>query len=462
MSQSRRRPISVYLETRVGVVTRRNGPGSFRKGMSIFKGNARQQQSISVATDLAASSLLEISQMNSACDSTAALLAQWDEYYAVTPEEPLHREDAEVEENFCSDFVCCGVSLPDLHALLQHYEESHVKMEDCMESDSNLYSSYSYSNSNSNSHPHPHSYSSSSSHLHLHSTSSNPQYHQHYHHSSYGGSNFGYSGGGYNYNNNGSNSYYTITKKKIVAVGIEQQDSTSDTPSAFDTTVFRTISPGHYQHSLYGNYIPKRPRSAPVTSLTSDQNAINTLRAMLPPAFANAPADNSLQLIHSALSSTLNPPKTSNSKKNGRSSNESGGGSEEDDGSSTNGGNGSTSARGGGRPYICQVSGCGKTYKNPNGLKYHSLHGHDRDGKDTVEKPHRCPFSNCAKRYKNPNGLKYHIQHGHPGQTPPGKRTTTIASLRSIAGLDQIEAAIRREQALRAQLAAQSILRPYP
>ncbi|KAF9326933.1 Transcriptional regulator of ribosomal biogenesis proteins [Podila minutissima] len=30
----------------------------------------------------------------------------------------------------------------------------------------------------------------------------------------------------------------------------------------------------------------------------------------------------------------------------------------------------------GDKPYRCTVLGCDKSYKNPNGLKYHSLHGH--------------------------------------------------------------------------------------
>lgn len=81
------------------------------------------------------------------------------------------------------------------------------------------------------------------------------------------------------------------------------------------------------------------------------------------------------------------------------------------------------------------------------------LHGHAREGKDSGEKPHRCPYTNCPKRYKNANGLKYHVQHGHTGQTPPMRRT--ISSLKSISGgLSQIEAALKREQAIRAQMAA--------
>jgi transcription factor SFP1 len=76
------------------------------------------------------------------------------------------------------------------------------------------------------------------------------------------------------------------------------------------------------------------------------------------------------------------------------------------------------------RPYICKYPGCTKRYKNANGLKYHSIHGH-LDGAvpapspipKTNEKPYKCPHANCGKRYKNANGLKYHLTHGHISST---------------------------------------------
>jgi hypothetical protein len=339
-------------------------PGTFHR-----RGNLRSEMAVpynrrhaSEGVDLAATSLLEMGQQ-AAPESGCLLEQQW-EYYAPDPPTPAPDDDL---ERFCGDFVCCGVELPDLHALLQHYEESHVKVEE--------------------------------------------------------GDEWGWEYGPHGYG-----------KRRMVQVSVEPQDATAENPSAFDTAIFRTVSPAHYQ---YGMYPPKRAR-LPISgssNLVADQNTINMLRAMLPPVFANAPPDNSLQLIHSALSSTLNPPRPAPSKRH-----RDAGSSDDEDGNSNE------------RPYICQVTGCGKTYKNPNGLKYHTQHGHDRDGKDSVEKPHRCPFPGCLKRYKNPNGLKYHVQHGHPGQTPPGK----VASLKSIQGLQQIEAAIKREQAIRAQLAGQT------
>ncbi|KAJ3223628.1 Transcriptional regulator of ribosomal biogenesis proteins [Chytriomyces hyalinus] len=68
------------------------------------------------------------------------------------------------------------------------------------------------------------------------------------------------------------------------------------------------------------------------------------------------------------------------------------------------------------RPFKCKLPGCGKEYKNPNGLKYHMRHGHGVDTgnpelDNMINKPYQCVIEQCAKRYKNLNGLKYHMQH---------------------------------------------------
>jgi hypothetical protein len=39
-------------------------------------------------------------------------------------------ESRDLEASFCRDFECCGLVLNDLHDLLQHYEEYHVRSED--------------------------------------------------------------------------------------------------------------------------------------------------------------------------------------------------------------------------------------------------------------------------------------------------------------------------------------------
>ncbi len=64
------------------------------------------------------------------------------------------------------------------------------------------------------------------------------------------------------------------------------------------------------------------------------------------------------------------------------------------------------------KPYACTYPGCTKTYKNPNGLKYHAIHGHKSTNSD-ADKPYECTFYGCDRRFKNPNGLKYHLVHFH-------------------------------------------------
>ncbi|KAJ3101725.1 Transcriptional regulator of ribosomal biogenesis proteins [Phlyctochytrium bullatum] len=82
------------------------------------------------------------------------------------------------------------------------------------------------------------------------------------------------------------------------------------------------------------------------------------------------------------------------------------------------------------KKYVCP--GCHKEYKNANGLKYHLNHVHPNGdgmpdgflyGKKKREmehafKPFPCVVAGCGKRYKNLNGLKYHIIHSHTAMLP--------------------------------------------
>lgn len=83
------------------------------------------------------------------------------------------------------------------------------------------------------------------------------------------------------------------------------------------------------------------------------------------------------------------------------------------------------------RKHQCHVPGCGKIYKNANGLKYHSMHSHSDSEREVAEqmtkairddpssRPYVCKVPGCDKRYKNANGLKYHRLHHHLPGTPP-------------------------------------------
>ncbi|KAF9976077.1 hypothetical protein BGZ73_009175 [Actinomortierella ambigua] len=47
-----------------------------------------------------------------------------------------HQQHRDLESAFCRNFFCCGLNLHDLHDLLQHYEECHVRFEDDDDNDS--------------------------------------------------------------------------------------------------------------------------------------------------------------------------------------------------------------------------------------------------------------------------------------------------------------------------------------
>ncbi|KAF8734545.1 zinc finger protein, partial [Rhizoctonia solani] len=76
------------------------------------------------------------------------------------------------------------------------------------------------------------------------------------------------------------------------------------------------------------------------------------------------------------------------------------------------------------KPYKCPTPGCNKSYKQANGLKYHITHGQcsfvpmdprleglEEEDYERITRPYDCRVGNCTRRYKNMNGLRYHYQH---------------------------------------------------
>ncbi|KAI0236814.1 hypothetical protein L0F63_001643 [Massospora cicadina] len=71
--------------------------------------------------------------------------------------------------------------------------------------------------------------------------------------------------------------------------------------------------------------------------------------------------------------------------------------------------------------YVCATPGCGKKYKQPNGLKYHLTKGQCTViNLETGERPLHdrrknvaCPFLPCSSDFSTPNGLKYHLFKHH-------------------------------------------------
>ncbi|RKO84387.1 hypothetical protein BDK51DRAFT_49112, partial [Blyttiomyces helicus] len=56
---------------------------------------------------------------------------------AISPSRDL-AHFAFLEDQYCKDFACCGIQLEDLHDLLQHYEECHVRVESDVDDDEDL------------------------------------------------------------------------------------------------------------------------------------------------------------------------------------------------------------------------------------------------------------------------------------------------------------------------------------
>ncbi|KAF9084265.1 hypothetical protein BGX23_010678 [Mortierella sp. AD031] len=114
---------------------------------------------------------------------------------------------------------------------------------------------------------------------------------------------------------------------------------------------------------------------------------------------------------------------------------------------------GRSGSSGADKPYRCSVDGCDKAYKNPNGLKYHHQHGHcsvpgsTDDDKSNV-KPYRCTFLDCGKCYKNLNGLKYHIEHSHPNLATALQ--SQVSGARAMDGAQASQAAITAAAAIAA------------
>ncbi|KAJ2308516.1 Transcriptional regulator of ribosomal biogenesis proteins [Coemansia sp. RSA 2610] len=110
------------------------------------------------------------------------------------------------------------------------------------------------------------------------------------------------------------------------------------------------------------------------------------------------------------------------------------------------------------KPYRCPVQGCDKAYKNPNGLKYHNLHGHCNMAEDmhNASKPYKCRVPECYKAYKNLNGLKYHVQHAHCSMIP------SLRDLPANATPAEVAAAVAAAAAAAAATAAASSAAPSP
>ncbi|CDH59064.1 hypothetical protein RO3G_08482 [Lichtheimia corymbifera JMRC:FSU:9682] len=291
-------------------------------------------------------------------------------------------ESRELEASFCRDFSCCGLVLSDLHDLLQHYEECHVRLE---EDESSLY------DDDSSSFWSPASSVPSSPTLDDDSTDA--------------------------------------LKKKAAAYLSDLYNSNSTTLSPL------TLACPTKEDDVAGNFDsiatpPLTPSTPTAPSSASSASSVVSDEAPLPiTANNNTSAAKKTagkkrtyqQYASSSTPTALDILTQSAAKKLAMAAN----GelpapilTDEDflaqAGALLASANTNANAD---KPYKCNVPGCQKAYKNPNGLKYHNQHGHcdliTDESENIASKPYQCTIGDCGKRYKNLNGLKYHIEHSH-------------------------------------------------
>ncbi|KAJ2958084.1 hypothetical protein NQZ79_g6327 [Umbelopsis isabellina] len=236
----------------------------------------------------------------------------------------FHSQD--LETAFCRNFSCCGLVLRDLHDLLQHYEECHVRLED---DDSTLYSD-TWSNSDS-------------------SAPNSPQ----------------------------------IASRSLSVDAIKKRDAedmlSDDDLAAFDTSVLRNNSPeiGASQHTidLFDEQSPSKKlklslaattttppptfSDVPVAAL-SDEDFLAQANALFASAANQANVDKPYKCpVQGCDKAYKNPNGLKYHNQHGHCNVV----TEENEQLSS-------------KPYQCTIGDCGKRYKNLNGLKYHIEHSH--------------------------------------------------------------------------------------
>ncbi|KAI9248526.1 hypothetical protein BDA99DRAFT_524946 [Phascolomyces articulosus] len=292
-------------------------------------------------------------------------------------------ESRELEAQYCRDFSCCGLVLSDLHDLLQHYEECHVRLEEEDDDDVDFWS------------PPPSATSSVPSSPLLDDASSTTS------------SSSSYSGQ--------QQESCDALKKKAAAYLSDLYNSASTTLSPLSltcpikeevdpvqnnmTVLEETTESIFKKSSLHNNHSTTTTTTPSLIGKKRSYQQYNNLPSALD--LLTQSAAKKLALATGGASDLPTPILT-----------------DEDflaqAGALLASANNNANAD---KPYKCNVPGCQKAYKNPNGLKYHNQHGHCElvtdESENIASKPYQCTIGDCGKRYKNLNGLKYHIEHSH-------------------------------------------------
>ncbi|PWN31823.1 uncharacterized protein FA14DRAFT_192877 [Meira miltonrushii] len=124
-------PIAISRNSPESTITRQSGMSGSLTGSSngilgssfagASSGSFREAIAASFGKDAADIMDYSIARFSSSVAST-------DSDMTALPSTSLPR--TKIDNTFCSNFKCCGQALENLHDLLQHYEEAHVKFED--------------------------------------------------------------------------------------------------------------------------------------------------------------------------------------------------------------------------------------------------------------------------------------------------------------------------------------------
>ncbi|KAG8931001.1 hypothetical protein FRC03_007290 [Tulasnella sp. 419] len=287
----------------------------------------------------------------------------------------------------CSNYTCCGLPLTDLHALLDHFEESHVLVLD---------------------------------HQSLQAANAQVASQQ--------------ASKGYDELPMGNMEMDDVDDMEMEGSdtpGSSSASSQSNSPHLGDHSTLSTPNPGQALNLSINPYYADYRTLLGSSSGRNNSDGLSspTSQQCIPPALLFSPAPSpSINRTHSSEAPTSPvTPKPSTTSADPPSSPSS------DSAELTISGPGiihpgppppSAAPTSLAKPFKCPTPNCNKSYKQANGLKYHLTHGQccfipkdpaldglDELEKDKVERPFGCGVGGCERRYKNMNGLRYHYQH---------------------------------------------------
>ena len=370
--------------------------------------------------------------------------------------------ERELEADYCKNFSCCGLTLNDLHALLQHYEEAHVRFEgDEYDDDDLMVGGFTddddWSTNSEGSAP------------------NSPQMGGGRQTSFYTGSSAAATASAAatvaalaaaaaaKASNNGTNANHgnaSLLKKKSTGVSLSDiysEDSNGSIPdneavSAFSTSVLRSSAAGAQAKDTPSNMNSKKRDLSALSTSFDNQSPLFKKPSALQSAYQKTDLREDLLSSVSGYLDSMLPKSASTTAAHNNDPTAEDLIRKREEIVSMMESIGKSGSSGADKPYRCHVSGCDKAYKNPNGLKYHNQHGHCSmpgvtDEDKTNAKPYRCSFLDCGKCYKNLNGLKYHIEHSHPNLAA-ALHSNNIPDLAALEGTNASPAALAAAAAI--------------